>query len=64
MSYATRRAQEKVNAHLRRKAWETAAASAAAAANSARHRDDRIIDGTWEEVPESEVRRPSGWTKH
>jgi UPF0716 protein FxsA len=64
LAYATRRAQEKVGAHLRRKAWETAASTAAAAASSARRQDDQVIDGTWEELPDDRPRRPSGWTKH
>jgi UPF0716 protein FxsA len=59
VAYLAGRAKARVGAHLQRQAWQ----KAASVATSARRQED-VIDGTWEELPEGEQKPPSGWTRH
>lgn len=63
IAYATRRATQRVGAHLKQRVWEADTAAATSGSSSVRRKDE-IIDGTWEELPDDHPRRPSGWTRH
>jgi UPF0716 protein FxsA len=54
----TRRARERMDAHMQARAWE------AGIRPSGQIRPDEVIDTTWEELPADDRKPGSGWTRH